>query len=336
MPEGDFQPGRWLRNAHVQSALASVGPRRMVAARRARRLLSTSTDYLLDCGSGVRLLGHYSEPEGEPRGLVVLLHGWEGSAASSYMLSTGAVLLEAGFGVFRLNFRDHGPTHHLNEGIFHSCRLDEVVGAVKRISELLPHRPLFLAGYSLGGNFALRVANRATSAGIPLSRAVAICPVVDPTNGLESMEKSRGLYQHYFLRKWRRSLRRKQALFPHLYDLEPCMRLDTVRGLTDWLVRHHSEFDTIEDYLRGYAVSGETLAGLEVPATILTAEDDPIIPVADFHRMALPAHVDLVVTRYGGHCGFIENLKFESWAERFLCRTLLEAGETDRNRGIES
>lgn len=329
MPEGDFQPRALLRNPHVQSALASVGPRKLVAARRGRDLLAVSTDYLLDCGNGVRLLGHYSAPEGDPRGLVVLLHGWEGSAASSYMLSTGAALLDAGFGVFRLNFRDHGPTHHLNEGIFHSCRLDEVVGAVARVAELLPHRPLYVAGYSLGGNFALRVALRAPAAGIPMARAVAICPVVDPAHGLAAMEDGAGIYQHYFIKKWRRSLRRKQALFPHLYDLEPCLGLKTVRGLTDWLVRHHSEFDTIDDYLQGYAISGERLAGLAVPATILTAEDDPIIPVADFHELALPDHAELVITRHGGHCGFIENLGFESWAERFLCRTLLEARDAN-------
>lgn len=324
----DFQPPVLLRNPHVQSALNSVGPRRWRAPGRGAELLSASRDYLLDCGGGVRLLGHYSPPAGEPKGLVVVLHGWEGSAASGYMLTTGARLLDAGFGVFRLNFRDHGPTHHLNEGIFHSCRLDEVVGAVARVAELLPHRPLYLAGYSLGGNFALRVALRAPAAGIPLSRAVAICPVVDPANGLMAMEDGAGIYQHYFVKKWRRSLRRKQAEFPHLYDLTPCLDLRTVRGMTDWLVRHHSEFDTIDDYLDGYAIRDDRLAGLEVPATILTAADDPIIPVADFRGLRLPDHAELVITRHGGHCGFVENLKFESWAERFLHRKLTDPATT--------
>lgn len=336
MTVADFQPRPLLRNAHVQSALASVGPRRWFARRRGTGLLAAATDYLLDCGDGVRLLGHYSAPEGDPRGLVVLLHGWEGSASSSYMLSTGATLRDAGYGVFRLNFRDHGPTHHLNEGIFHSCRLEEVVQAVRRIAELLPHRPLYLAGYSLGGNFALRVANRARAAGIPLEHAAAICPVVDPGNGLRAMEGGTGIYQRYFVKKWRRSLRRKQALFPHLYDLEPCMKADSVRGMTAWLVEHHSEFDTIDEYLQGYAVSGDRLSGLDVPVTILTAEDDPIIPVADFHDLALPGHSRMVFTRRGGHCGFIHNLKFESWAEQFLLGTLDDAGQQTTTRESES
>ena len=36
----------------------------------------------------------------------------------------------------RLNLRDHGDSHHLNPGIFHSCRIAEVVGAVQRLQAL--------------------------------------------------------------------------------------------------------------------------------------------------------------------------------------------------------
>ena len=105
----------------------------------------------------------------QPRALAILLHGWEGSAQSSYILHTGARLLAEGCDVFRLNFRDHGKTHHLNAGLFHSCRIDEVVGAVGEVAKRFPERPLIIGGFSLGGNFALRVALRAPAAGIPLA-----------------------------------------------------------------------------------------------------------------------------------------------------------------------
>ena len=63
-----------------------------------------------------------------------------------------------GFEVVRLNLRDHGATHHLNRELFHSCRLPEVVGAVRALALRFPGMPLVLAGFSLGGNFMLRVA----------------------------------------------------------------------------------------------------------------------------------------------------------------------------------
>ena len=110
------------------------------------------------------MLGHYSSQvaAGRPqaRDLVILLHGWEGSADSMYVLSLGSYLFELGCDVYRLNFRDHGPSHHLNEEIFHSCRLDEVVGAVRAIQRAL-RSTRRSTGFSLGGNFALRVAARA-------------------------------------------------------------------------------------------------------------------------------------------------------------------------------
>ena len=100
----------------------------------------------------------------------MLLHGWEGSADSLYVLSLAQQLFEQGFSVVRLNLRDHGETHHLNRELFHSCRLPEVVGAVGGAAALyLGGRPLQLVGFSLGGNFMLRVAAqarcRATRAG---------------------------------------------------------------------------------------------------------------------------------------------------------------------------
>ena len=72
--------------------------------------------------------------------------------------------------MFRLNFRDHGETHHLNRAMFHSCRIDEVVGARETESrQRFTARPFVIGGFSLGGNFALRVALRAPAAGIPLT-----------------------------------------------------------------------------------------------------------------------------------------------------------------------
>ena len=126
-----------LANAHVQSLLASSGLRRAAVRMRFPGLHEASSEQILDCGDGVRLQGFLSvqRSQARARGLVVLLHGWEGSVQSSYVMVSTGRLLAAGFDVFRLHFRDHGETHHLNEGLFHSCRIDEVVGAVRTIAK---------------------------------------------------------------------------------------------------------------------------------------------------------------------------------------------------------
>ena len=52
------------------------------------------------------------------------------------------------------------------------------------------------------------------------------------------------------------------------------------------------------------------------------AADDPVIPLASFQDWPLPAHSQLLISRWGGHCGFIENLHGDGWAEHWVCRQL--------------
>ncbi|HEY2274753.1 MAG TPA: alpha/beta fold hydrolase, partial [Steroidobacteraceae bacterium] len=280
----EFRPPLWLRNPHVQSILATTFVRRGPIERRAAPLVAAQRELLLECGAGVRLQCLVSSPPrgtGEP---VLVLHGWEGSAESLYVLSLAQLLFERGFEVVRLNLRDHGETHHLNRELFHSCRLPEVIGAVQALQAHFPGRPLSAVGFSLGGNFLLRVAARARESSLDLARIIAISPVLEPTETLVALETAMPGYEGFFVRKWRRSLRKKQAAWPDSYDFVQVR--GGLREMTAELVRRHSEFATLEDYLNGYSITGERLASLAVPAHILTSLDDPMIPAGGLARLA--------------------------------------------------
>ena len=317
-----FDPPRWLANRHFQSILPSLPLRRPAMRRRAAGLLEASRELVVDCGGDVRLLAFHASPgvagDGPPaRGAVVLHHGWEGSAESLYILSLGQALLEAGFEVFRLNLRDHGSSHHLNPGLFHSCRIAEVVGAVARIGQLTGGRPLSLVGFSLGGNFALRVGARARAAGIALRRIVAVCPVLDPAVTLDALERGPALYREYFLLKWRRSLRRKQAAWPDLYDFTALAGERSLTSMTARMVAEHTDFPGLAAYLAGYAITGEALAPLETPSRIITALDDPMIPPRELDALKRVPALEVTVTRRGGHCGFVERFgRAGAWIDR--------------------
>lgn len=322
----DYRPPRWLRNAHVQSVLGSSPLRRWRGERALAQCGAITTEHLIDGGDGVRLQGLHSRIAGcESRGLVLLLHGWEGSVDSSYMRLTAARLLQRGFEVFRLNFRDHGDTHHLNEGIFHSNRIGEVVHGACDVARRFARRPLAVAGYSLGGNFALRLALRAPAAGLELSHVAAVCPVLDPARTMDVMEQGLPLYNWYFHRKWRNSLQRKRALFPGQLDLNDDVLGLSMRLLTQWLVERHTEFGTLDRYFDGYSIADERLVSLPVPASILMAQDDPVIPVEGFHQLRLPAQTRLEIASWGGHCGFIENARLDGFAERWVADRLAAA-----------
>jgi predicted alpha/beta-fold hydrolase len=330
---GQFKPPWGLRSAHVQSLLSSSPIRRRLVTPMSASLRAVEKAWVLDGGEGVRLQGFYSaQPvdksgSGKSRGLVVLLHGWEGSVNSNYVLSNGARLYAAGFDVFRLNFRDHGDTHHLNPGIFHSCRLKEVVCALKDLQERNGSQDWYLAGYSLGGNFALRVALKAESAGLKLRQVVSVCPVIDPALAMNAMERGLKFYERYFERKWGRSLGIKKISFPDLYGDSTWEDIRGLRALTHYLATHYAGFKDAESYFDGYSIAKNRLEPLKVPSTILTAADDPVVPVSCFYDLPDVPTLEVLVTQHGGHCGFLKNWKLESLAEDVILDRMSKAAQ---------
>jgi uncharacterized protein len=326
----EFAPVGFIANPHVQSILPSAPFRRNLLRRRAAAMAAVSRSLLLDCGDGVRLHGWYApQPPGlagPTRGLAVLIHGWEGAGDSSYLLSAATRLHAEDWAVIRLHLRDHGPSHHLNEDLFHSNRLDEVLGAVTRIAEMFPQWPLCLGGFSLGGNFALRVAARASAAGLPLARVMAVCPVVDPASTLEAMEVGPRIYERYFMAKWRRSLELKARLFPELFSFSDLRRFTGLRDMTDFFVRDFSDYPDLQTYLAGYSIVGDALATINVPTLLLTSSDDPVIPARDLERIARPPSLTVVITRHGGHCGFLPSLRGDCWIDGEMARWFAPAG----------
>lgn len=325
--DASLVPPLWLRGGHAQSILPSLPWRRPAVERRAQPMLAASVERLIDCGEGTTLQGFEARPPqtGANGPLTVVLHGWEGSAQSLYVLSLAQTLFDRGHEVVRLNLRDHGETHHLNRELFHSCRLPEVLGALFAIQQSAPARPLNLVGFSLGGNFMLRAAAAARGAGIAVAHAIAISPVLDPKRTLDALERGAALYSRYFVVKWSRSLVKKQAAWPEDYDFTSLMRKGGLRHMTSELVSAHTRFPTLDDYLDGYAITGERLAHLDVPSTIIAALDDPIIPPADLPRLAAPDTLRIVLTPHGGHCGFFQNLTAPSWADRRVAAILAPA-----------
>ncbi|MFH1977277.1 MAG: alpha/beta fold hydrolase [Pseudomonadota bacterium] len=322
MTREEFNPPLFLRNPRIQTYLASSRAR----AKGRNPMLDVSKDVVIDTGTGVRLLGGYSQNKDMPsKGTVLLMHGWEGSIESAYILSAGRFLFNNGFSVFRLNFRDHGKSHHLNRGLFYATLIDEVFAAVKTVSEITGDSPLFLAGFSLGGNFALRIGQMLSKEPvINLRHIVSISPVINPDKATNAIDRDI-IIRRYFLIKWRRSLSLKQKLFPELYDFRGIIPLKSCRSITDMLIEHYSSYKDATEYFRGYTITNHTLNDIRIPTTIIISKDDPVIPVDDFYRLKANEPVNLVIHSYGGHNGFINNLSFDCWYEEKMIRLFEES-----------
>ncbi len=318
--EDRFSTARWARNPHLQTLFGSLSLRVWGA----NEMADATRDVIVEAGSGARLLGCHSQHTGRrPRGLIILLHGWEGSADSTYMRSTGRFFYRQGYDIFRLNLRDHGPSHHLNRGLFHGALTEETASAVENVCRLLPDGPCYVIGFSLGGNFALRIALRQTTAPISnLKEVFCISPALDPHKATLAIDAGFPVYRRYFLAKWKRSLRKKQRLFPDLYNFDDILHHGTCMALTEAIMPWYPEYADYRDYFRRYTLTGGALSSLTLPVTIFTSEDDPVVDAADFHRLPENPHLHLSVEKWGGHCGFLDPFPWGCWYERCIASIL--------------
>lgn len=318
-----FNPPLFLRNQHIQSIIGSLPIRRAKLEKKAANLLRASRPHIIDCGNNIRLQAYHSQQiNNQNSPLVIMLHGWHGSHESLYLLSTAAQLYQEGYQILRLNLRDHGNTHHLNKEFFHSCRLDEVISAIEKIGNDFTNNAMALVGFSLGGNFSLRVALYAKKRNINLAKVIAICPVLDPMESLIALDSGFSGYRKYFLKGWWQTLRDKDAAFPNCYDINDAFKCTDLTQMTDFFVRNFTNYETMESYLKDYSIINNKLENLSIPSTIIAATDDPVIPSHDLKKLAQSNFLSIEENERGGHCGFINNLRLDSWLDQRIATIL--------------
>ncbi len=307
-----YKPALKPKSPHLQSILASA-KWRLWRLRNDNPVARCLQAELIETPLAI-LQGYYSPQDNDNADLAILIHGWEGSAKSTYLQLMADELFRSGLSVYRLNLRDHGESHHLNEDLFHSCRLDEVVAAIEQLAQRFRHKKIYLIGFSLGGNFAVRVAAQSH---LEFAGVFAISPPVNPENSMHAIEQSK-LYGPYFLRKWKHSLAKKQKLFPALFNGTNWQQQNNLQSLTEVLLLQHTEFDSTRDYFNGYSLTPEIIKKINCPTQIITAWDDPVIPFSDFSTIDRLANIKLITTPLGGHCGFIKDWRLRSWVEDYI------------------
>jgi len=264
---------------------------------------------LLQVTSDTQVLAHcYWQQERTASPTILALHGLEGSSSAHYMLGIADKGLRAGFNVILLNQRNCGGTEHLGPGLYHSGLVDDAAFLIRHLAERDGITRIVAAGYSLGGNLALRLAGTHPPEELPTLQGVcAISPVLDLEACVRALEKgSNFIYQWNFVRNLRNRMRRKQQHFPRAFDLSGLGAIRTVRQFDAAYTAPYFGFASAEDYYHR-AAALRVIDRIQVPALIITAEDDPFVPAGSFRDPVIAANpnVTLLVTKHGGHCGFL-------------------------------
>jgi uncharacterized protein len=271
--------------------------------------LPAPTRRYFDVAPGARVAAacHW-QPQPWQHTTLVGLHGLNGSSDAHYMRGLAAKAFARGMNVVRLNQRNCGDTEHLAEGLFHSGLTADAAHVVHELSTVDGLPAIAVAGYSLGGNLALKLAGEyGRHAPAALVGVAAVSPIIEISECTRALERrSNAIYQWNFVRDLKRRMRRKNTVRPGAFDLTKLSSIKTVRQFDETYTAPYFGFRDAEDYY--YRASAmRVIERIHVPALVITAEDDPFVPSQPFRdpKVSANPHIDLRVLPHGGHCGFV-------------------------------
>ena len=298
----EFVPRRGLRNGHVMTLYAWARPRRFPH-------LPAPEDRHFDVEPGTRVLAHcHWQPERATRPALLALHGLEGSSHAHYMRGLAEKAFARGFNVVLLNQRNCGGTEELAEGLYHSGLTADADHVLRELTERDGIGQIVVAGYSLGGNLALKLAGDYGDAPPRELRGVcAVSPVMELAVCVDALERRQNaVYQWNFVRGLKARMRRKSRSHPGRFPIERLGEIRSVRQFDEIFTAPHFGFAGASDYY--YRASAmRVIDRIRVPALVITAADDPFVPVGPFRdpRVTSNPSIRLMVTPHGGHCGFV-------------------------------
>jgi uncharacterized protein len=301
----------YFRNPHLLTIAGNFWPRTIDEARFPMRSVLYQTK------PGTQVLIHEHRPQGESLGEVLLHHGLEGSSASGYMVSMAQCLLEAGFTVHRLNMRSCGASEALTDTLYHSGLTQDVRGVLSQLRSA-GRGPRFLIGFSLGGNVTLKFAGEMGDAAADL--VTGVCAVSTPIDlhacvrRLGARENS--IYARRFIRSLCARYRRRHTAHPRKFPLDG---IESTRTVFDFDDRFTSKAFGFGDAPNYYATQSaeQFIPGIRVPALIVQAKDDPLIPFSIYETSSVrenPA-IELIAPEHGGHLGFISKDRPRFWLD---------------------
>lgn len=245
----------------------------------------------------------------------------EGSSRSHYVQGLAGEAARRGWRAAALNFRSCSGEMNLRPRFYHSGETGDLDFVAARLIERL-EGPLLLAGFSLGGNVLLKWLGE-QGEGVPAAvrGAAAVSVPFAPGECARRLDSPGGApFRWNLLSSLRAKCRRVARRHPGLLDPERVLRIRTIAEMDRWYTAPLHGFTDEEDY---YARSSclKYLPAIRVPALLLSAADDPIVPAACFPHAAVRGSAWLrgELLPAGGHVGFVGGtnpLAPEFWGER--------------------
>lgn len=318
-----YLPPRGLRNGMTMTLYSAL-----LASRNWQKTIAEPEppyqNHIFLGAGGVPIFGQVAIPP-NPRGTIVGTYGIVGSLENQWFLKIlGRKAFAQGYAIAFFDWRGHGKTAELSpaltsDGLYEG---EDFVRIAAQAKVMGCPAPFWFTGYSLGGQLALwgiKSAQAIASWGADLDLRVdeigggaVICPNLDSNRSIAYLMRDRWGRQleQAIARQLKKLAWELHSYHPGAIDPAAIARANSIYTFDHELVIASLGFSSVEAYYD--ATSGlYQLPHLQKPTFILYAADDPmfepaIIPDLQAACAQNPV-IDLLLTPYGGHVGYLSS-----------------------------
>jgi len=298
-----------FRNPHLQTVAAHLWIRDGAESR------YPLVPQLYQTEPEVSVLVQSQYPAGSRRGNVVMVHGLEGSGEAGYVRSLSSTVLRADLAAHRFHMRTCGGTERLSSTLYHAGLTSDLLYVLRDFARK-GNAPVFLVGFSLGGNVVLKLAGELGEDAIPL--ICGVCAISAPLDLAHSARRvshpENQLYERRFVRRmWARLAATGR------YRTQDVSKLRSVMEIDDRITAPSFGFGDAANYYQTQSAL-RYMENIRVPTLLIHAKDDTLAPFESCESEAarMNPRITLLATEHGGHLGFIGRRPHRFWIDETI------------------
>jgi len=316
-----FRPLAFLSNPHIQTVIGHF------TGSSSDRLQAQTTLVRLADGDAVAIHENSADDWRPGDDCVLLLHGLGGCHRSKYLLRVARRLLQHRMRVYRIDLRGAGVTAPHCERLYTAACTGDVRSAFETIRSQNPQSRIFLVGFSLGGNIALKLAGEAAVQ--PLHGLAGVAAVAAPIDLIRCSDLIRQypLYDRFYVRNLIRHVELHARHRPHL-AAPKWPRPMTLRLFDELYTAPRNGYACAHEYYSA-ASSFPVVPQIQTPAFLLTARDDPFVAWEPYTELPRRGDMAIHIVNRGGHLGFLgpDGRGGIRWGETQLVDWLVEQSQ---------
>ncbi|MBB4805410.1 putative alpha/beta-fold hydrolase [Chryseobacterium defluvii] len=299
VPSSYSPPKRIFRNGDV-STLYSALIRKVNGVAQLRERLELPDGDFMDL--------EWSYASNKSDSCIIVLHGLEGNAQRPYVLGTAKIFNESGIDCCAVNYRSCSGEPNRLFSSYHSGRTEDIKAVLEYILEKGIYRHIYIKGFSLGGNLALKFAGESENLPEELRGIIAVSTPVDLEGCMRSLQAPRNfLYSTDFLLTLKNKLKEKEIMFPGKLTKHDINKIRTLKEYDDFYTSKANGFkNALDYYTRSSAL--QFLPNIKIPALLINAKNDSFLSDSCYPKEIAEKskNVFLEMTDHGGHVGFVD------------------------------